>query len=236
MERKLDHSLKTIVVPCAGRSKRFMSGKSKLYAPVAGKPLLQRVVEPWVQPGRRWIFISGPADENIAPLINTFGLDAEIVPQPEPEGITDAVLRAAPHAGPFFTVLLGDCIVSGCFDFDVPHECGVGVWRRGGPEDIRNNYGVETGGGRVLRAVEKPDDPRGFLCGMGIYFFDPALTDFCRDVSSEKGRGAHITSVLHLWVERGGNLAAVWFDGEYVNVNTVADLPRAAAAAENRNA
>ncbi len=232
----INQALETIVVLCAGGGKRFMRGETnKLHARIAGKPLLYHAMSPWIRPERKWVLVASPSDDEIAPLAETLGINAHVVLQPEPLGITDAILRAAPAAGPFFTVILGDCVMNGNFDFSVAGECGAAVWRGGAADDVRDNYGVETGDGLITKAVEKPSDPTGLLCGMGVYFFNPELTEFCRSALSA-GRGdAHITSILNRWVIDEGNiLSPVWFDGDYVNVNTIDVLHRAESIVNNR--
>lgn len=225
----LKQALNTIVVLCAGGSRRFISGGTgKLHTIIADRPLLLHAIMPWIRQGRRWIFVTSPTDSNTEQLVMSAGLSAHFEHQPEPVGITDAILRAAPMAGPFFTVLLGDCIMRGRFEFDVQHECGVGVWPEGQSNDIKNNYGVEIGEGRICRALEKPDTTSGLTCGMGVYFFNRELTDFCRAAFLDSGGSAHITSILNMWAAQEGKpLAPIWFKGEYVNVNTAEALPLA---------
>jgi dTDP-glucose pyrophosphorylase len=225
----LKESLQTMVVLCAGSGKRMMHGEhGKPHVVIAGKPLLRHAVDPWSKSAMKWVFVASPEDDRIKPLVESLNADAEIVLQQRPSGMTDALLVALPRAGRRFTVLLGDCIVKGKFNFDVPCDCGVGVFNGASSEDIKNNYGVVVQDRFVHRAFEKPRDAAGLMCGMGTYFFNPELTDFFETTARDHDAQIHMTTILDLWANAcGKQLSAVRFTGEYINVNTEQDIVRA---------
>jgi dTDP-glucose pyrophosphorylase len=220
----IHESLKTVVVLCAGESSRFSGGGGKWYAKALGRPVLSYAISPFKDFCERWIFVVSRGDKNIRKFIEDEGLSADIVVQTGKRGISDAVMLAAERAGTPFTVVLGDCIFAGHFDFEVKAECGIGVLRGGSGYEVADNFGVVVENGLAVKAVEKPAAPGGMFCGMGAYFISDEMMRHFRDIFARSGGRIHITDMIQSWMERGGGPAAVWFDGVYVNVNTMDDL------------
>ena len=57
--------------------------------------------------------------------------------------------------------------------------------------------------GRIVRIVEKPDDPPSIYCVTGVYFYDPSVFDVIRTLRPS-GRGElEITDVNNHYVAEG---------------------------------
>jgi len=225
----MNEHLRSMVAPCAGRGTRMGCAASKSMLRVHGRPLLQYIVEYWRRDCEMWYFVLNPDDVETVSFVESLDVNFKILVQEEPRGIGDAVLLAGDSVTGPFTVALGDCVVSGVFDFTGPRGAGIGIWEQASPVDVSRNYGavLERGGGRVLRVEEKPADPSGMKCGMGVYFLTPDIFPAIRATPPDAGGYVQITSALQTFIDMGNILAPVPFSGNYINVNDRSDLERA---------
>lgn len=222
--------LETIVVPCAGRGARLGNAESKCLAPLLGKPLLQHVVDFWKSRARLFIFVAPPGDKALRDWVSTLHAPCAIVEQHDARGSGHAVLCAEPLVTDRFTVVLGDCILKG--RWLAPRDMsrgGIGIWRDARPEDISANFGVQIEHSRIRRVIEKPSDPAGLACGMGVYFFTKEIFDAIRATLPDKAGEIQITDALQCWIDRNGAPEPVGFEGFYANINRPEDLARAQA-------
>ena len=214
------------VVMCGGRSSRFARGSThKSMAAVGGVPLLRYVVDYWRAYTEDFIFVVKNGKADVMEYVATLPITAEFVEPTELRGIADGLTYVEPLIDGPFIMVLGDCFCSGRFDLSAPFEFGIGVLDDVPLEVIRRNYAVTLDERRVTGLEEKPLEPPNALCGLGFYFFQPAVFDYVRMTAPSSRSGEiEITDVLQTMVDQGVDLRAVMLDGAYVNVNKAEDL------------
>ncbi|MEM7730612.1 MAG: sugar phosphate nucleotidyltransferase [Pseudomonadota bacterium] len=188
---------KTLIVPLGGRGTRlFPLTKSvpKGLLPLGRKPVLQYVLDEAIAAEfRHFVFVLGAdgalyrdylvSDSWLANRLRSEGrrdelrrlLDSHLRParctfveQPAPEGLGDAVLRAAPHvAEPWFGLVIPDTVVTGgnamAMAVAAARKTALAVLTLAEtPRERLSDYGIAalgaaTGSGRLIRdIVEKP--------------------------------------------------------------------------------
>ena len=111
-------TIDTAVIPAAGLGTRMAPATralSKAMLPLGGKPVVQHVLEELAAAGlARAVVVVGHGAQIVAAHLHglELGIAVELVDQPEPRGLGDAVLRAAPAVGGApFVCALGDNVV-----------------------------------------------------------------------------------------------------------------------------
>lgn len=215
------------VVMAGGRSSRFASvGMHKSMAPVQGMPVIGHVIDYWRAHADEFVFVVKNGKDALREYVQGLGIRARFVEPEALRGIANGLLAAEAEVRSPFIMVLGDCFCRGRFvvpaDFRDGHA--IGVQRGAAASETRRNYAVEVEDERVVRVVEKPEQVPNDLCGTGFYFFRPDVFDAIRATPPSARSGEHeITDVLQTLVG-GRGLRALWFDGEYININTPADL------------
>jgi len=100
--------------------------------------------------------------------------------------------------------------------------CGLMPGRE--PEDIRRNYSVEIGQGRITRLVEKPAQPANDLLGTGSLLLSPRIFGLLDEAFTKPGPPPDFMGVLGRAIEQGQTLLPFILEGQYVNVNDVDSL------------
>ncbi|MEE4270512.1 MAG: NDP-sugar synthase [Thermoanaerobaculales bacterium] len=156
-----------LVVLAAGRGTRLRpvtDDRSKAMVPVAGRPLVERAVEPWLAAGlREVVFVVGPGDAEIREHFARpadLGITVRFVEQAQRRGMAHALSMAA-------SMLHGDFALTAC-DSLVPADhvaALVGAHRDGSAvlslmdvadELVSRSAAVEIDGDAVRAIVEKP--------------------------------------------------------------------------------
>jgi glucose-1-phosphate thymidylyltransferase len=235
MTRQLPQPLRQLIFTCAGKGTR-LSGETGSTLPkplteIAGEPIISRLIRQYqsVHKGPGPIVIVAPGDELTPKLTRALvGSRAIVVEQARPDGVANAILLALPHLVGDALVLLGDIVLEGTLSDPPSSSSAVYIWDEAPPEATRENFGVLVDNGRVAELVEKPAEPRGLKCGIGVY----ALTRDCvakfadvpiNPMSGERG----ITEALQYVNRHGFPLHALHFSGAYINVNRLVDRARA---------
>ncbi len=152
---------------------------------------------------------------------SAFDLQLEYVRQTEPKGLAHAVGFAREFVGEDpFALYLGDAIYSEGFaelakrflDSDCANLNLVQ------PVEDPKRFGVATvEEGRIVRLVEKPQEPESNLAMAGLYFFRAPIWDAI-DGLEPSARGEYeITDAIQRLIDRGetvlaGEYAGAWFD------------------------
>ncbi|WP_417625684.1 UTP--glucose-1-phosphate uridylyltransferase GalU [Pararhodobacter aggregans] len=240
--------IKKAVFPVAGLGTRFLPATKampKELLPIIDKPIIQYAVEEAIAAGiTELVFVTGRPKRAIgdhfdANLELEFQLSQKgkhkerdmvrnIVPegvhcifirQPEPKGLGDAVLCAAPAVGDSpFVVLLADDLMKGA---SLPTAEMVAAYERNptnylcvtevADEDV-HKYGIVKPGpvgpdGRVTVAglVEKPElkDAPSHLASMGRYVFDPEIFDVLRQTKPGAGGEIQLADAIDELAARG---------------------------------
>jgi bifunctional UDP-N-acetylglucosamine pyrophosphorylase/glucosamine-1-phosphate N-acetyltransferase len=205
----------------------------KALLPVAGKPLLQHMLETLkackvkdicilVNPGRRYI------DQEFGDG-SDIGVELSYVVQRKPLGTANAIGTAKLVLDEDFLAINGDVIVNketikgalDCFK-----KTGSTIVS-GVPVENPAEFGIlDQKGGKLIRVVEKSKNPPGNLANAGIYVFTPEI--FKEIENTEKSiRGEYeITATLTALAARKEVLCNK-FEGEWVDVGRPWDLLKA---------
>src|SRR5687768_16630217 len=106
-----DPKLWTVVIPAAGRGSRLGYDKPKILYPVAGRPILDWLIDLLEPKATELVFVLSPTGEpEVSPLLTKrLGGRAKVVIQEEPKGMADAIHRALPHlTTPHTLIIWGD--------------------------------------------------------------------------------------------------------------------------------
>jgi glucose-1-phosphate thymidylyltransferase len=185
---------------------------AKQLVPVANKPVLFYGIEAMAEAGIEevGIIIAPETGDEIRATAgdgSRFGIRLTYIPQDAPLGLAHAVLTAEPFLGDSpFVMYLGDNLLQGgigdlvaAFQSDQP-DALILLTQVADPE----NYGVaELSGGKVVRLVEKPPEPRTDLALVGVYMFTSAVHAAARAIEPS-GRGElEITDAIQRLVDDG---------------------------------
>lgn len=226
-----------LVVLGAGKGQRMGSASGGLpkvllsIVPAAdGRPectaldLLVRAWKPWAS---ELHLVASRETDRVRAALERLPLSSSLHIQPNPDGTVNALLRLAKSLPERFVVLLGDCLIRGRFNGPDVSFPGIGVWQQADPDSVRANYAVTLREQHVAAVEEKPARAEEKLCGMGVYFLDQGFLEKVADLPADRRGRRELTDALEHFIARGGRLHASILSGEYVNINTPADLQRA---------
>jgi glucose-1-phosphate thymidylyltransferase len=194
---------------------------AKQLVPVANKPVLFYGIEAMAQAGIEEVGIiiapeTGREIEAAAGDGSRFGVRITYVEQDQPLGLAHAVLTAEPFLGGSpFVMYLGDNLLQGGIS-DL-----VAAFREHGPEALilltpvadPENYGVaelaapepgeDAGPGRVVRLVEKPEQPATDLALVGVYMFTARIHEAARAIEPSARGELEITDAIQHLLDAG---------------------------------
>jgi glucose-1-phosphate thymidylyltransferase len=185
---------------------------AKQLVPVANKPVLFYGIEALVEAGITDVGIiiapeTGDEIRQAAGDGSQFGATITYIEQEAPLGLAHALLTAEDFLGETpFVMYLGDNLLrDGLVEL-------VESFRQSEPEALilltpvadPSSYGVaELDGERVVRLVEKPEDPPSDLALVGVYMFGPAIFAAAKAIEPS-GRGElEITDAIDALIEGG---------------------------------
>ncbi len=215
------------------RMRPLTANMPKSLLPVAGKPLIQHMLETLkscrlkditilVNPGRRYI------DQEFGDG-SDLGLELSYVVQRKPLGTANAVGTAKLVLDEPFLCLNGDVIVN------KPTVSGIMAdFKKNGSTVVTgvavenpSEYGIlDVRGGKLKRMVEKSKNPPGNLANAGVYIFTPEIFQWI-DKTEKSVRGEfEITDSLTMMAS-SAEVRVHEFQGEWVDVGRPWDLLRA---------
>ena len=169
-----------IIVPMAGRGSRLRPHTltvPKPLIPIAGKPIVQRLVEDIVKVCRQEVdeiaFIIGDfgeeAEQNLKNIAKGLGAKASIYYQDEPLGTAHAILCAEPSLSGEMVVAFADTLFRA--DFTLEGNSDGVVWTK--KVDDPSAFGVvkKNEEGYITDFVEKPESFISDEAIIGIYYF-----------------------------------------------------------------
>jgi len=187
--------------------------RAKQLIPIANKPNLFYVVEDLVSAGITdiGVVISPETGGEIREALGSgarWGAAFTFVVQEEPKGLAHAVGTARDYLGDEpFVMYLGDNLLSG----GIAHL--VDEYAAGGadsivlltPVDNPRQFGVAEldGRGKVVRLVEKPDNPPSNLALVGVYLFSPAVHGVIAELKPSRRGEYEITDAIQGLIDRG---------------------------------
>ena len=208
------------IILAAGRGKRLGSLTEVLpkpLLPIAGKPILQGLLEVLAEAGlREAIVVTAQMAERIRGFCGTgerFGLRLHYVDQGEPRGTGDAVRKCIP-------LLDGQAglIVAGDTAFTAEHIAGLIAFHRAQgahaslclkrlpPERIGLTSSVRLEeDGRVTRFVEKPapGEAPSDLAAALLHLYEPAMFDYVTRIGSSPRGEIELTEATRRMIEDG---------------------------------
>jgi UDP-N-acetylglucosamine diphosphorylase/glucosamine-1-phosphate N-acetyltransferase len=211
--------MKQAIVLAAGEGQRlrpFTVNRPKAMLDIAGKPILQFVVEALAGNGiREIVLVVGYQKEHVYDYLGSgeaCGVDIEYVTQATQLGTAHALLQARDVAADEFLVLPGDNLIEAATisEFVTTGPDAVLVKRVSDP--VR--YGVvSAAGGEVTEIVEKPEEAGGNLVNTGIYAFKKDVFDYIGDMLD-------IPDALNAMIAQGRAIRAIeteetWLDVVY---------------------
>jgi glucose-1-phosphate thymidylyltransferase len=164
-----------VILPVAGFGTRLRPhtwSKPKPLVPVAGKPMLEHVLDRVMEANPdKLVFITGYLGDQIeAWARETYDVELAFVEQPEMLGQTDAILRTRHLVQDDALILFPDMLFE--TDFTGMRDASVdGIAFTKTVEDP-SAYGIAVldEDGRVTQLIEKPSDPVSHLAVIGIYY------------------------------------------------------------------
>jgi len=225
-----------LVFICGGKGARLRADSAstlpKSLTEIAGEPIIGRLIRQFQSlhtagPGPIAIVAQG---DGLTPAVirELLGSRAIIVEQAKPDGVANAILLAMPHLVSNALVFLGDIVLEGVFSEPPPSGSAVCLWNDAPDEATRENFGVQLENDIVVKLVEKPADPRGLKCGIGVYALQrDCIAQFAgAPINPLKGEREITAALCHI-KDNGFPLRAFHFSGAYINVNRLADRSQA---------
>ncbi len=206
---------------------------AKQLVPVANKPVLFYGIEALVEAGVTEIGIiiapeTGDEIREAAGDGSRFGAEITYIVQDEPAGLAHAVLTAERFIGgsPFVMYLGDNLLADGLRGL-------VSTFREAGPDALilltpvsdPSSYGVaELDGDRVVRLVEKPQDPPSNLALVGVYLFGPPIFEAARALEPSWRGELEITEAIQSLIEDGHRVQSEVVSGWWKDTGQLADM------------
>jgi glucose-1-phosphate thymidylyltransferase len=184
---------------------------AKQLVPVANKPVLFYGLEAMRAAGIEEVgIVVGDTRAEIEAAVgdgSRFGLAVTYLPQEAPLGLAHAVLISEAFlAGSPFVMYLGDNLLKEgiapfVHDFEESAPDALILLQQ---VDDPKSYGIaELDGGRVVRLVEKPAEPRSDLALVGVYLFTPAVFESVKAIRPSARGELEITDAIQHMIDRG---------------------------------
>jgi len=205
---------------------------NKHLLPIANKPMLLYGLEHLRDAGIREIgVILGPIKEGVVEILgdgSSFGVNITYIDQPEPKGLAHAVQISEKFmAGEPFVMYLGDNLLrQGVGSFVETFEekgldCVVGVVPMKDPSMF---VVAEMDEGRLVRLVEKPEEPKSNLALIGVYVFGPAIFDAAKKIKPSWRNELEITDAIQTLIDDGRKVEAQRVTGWWKDTGKPSDL------------
>jgi NDP-sugar pyrophosphorylase family protein len=203
---------------------------SKAMVPVAGRPLIEWVIDRLSSAGvSRVIVVAHPDDTALAAYLGVRP-DVTLVLQRERLGIADALRCALPRLGRERGYLA--CACDSLFEpADIRRLVDRGRREAGravigvldmGAEATRRRSAVRLAGSRVLEIIEKPEHSVSTLVGAPLYWLPKRFARHLRRVQP-LGSERYVSTALNEFLIAGGSVCAVRLRGRF-EITTAADV------------
>jgi glucose-1-phosphate thymidylyltransferase len=209
----------------------FTSAKQLI--PVANKPVLFRVIETLRDAG---IIDMGVVVGDTAPDIKNavgdgsrWGIKITYIPQEAPLGLAHAVKISQGYLGDDrFVMFLGDNVIQGGLapllrEFaGSDNNCQVVLTPVAEPQ----HYGVAQldEQGRIVRLIEKPQEPPSNLALVGIYMFDSHVFEAVNAIKPSWRNELEITDAIQYLVDKGYRVYPHVHRGWWIDTGKQADM------------
>lgn len=154
-----------------------------------------------------------------------FGIKLTYVRQDDPKGLAHAVGFAKEFVGDdTFVLYLGDAVYGSGFAEHAKKftESGAANLNIVKPVEDPRRFGVaNVEGDRIVKLVEKPQNPESNLAMAGMYFFGPALWEVLPDLQPSARGEYEITDAIQMLIDRGHLVLAGIYDGVWFDTGTL---------------
>ncbi len=226
------------VILAAGRGSRMRGltkNRPKAMLPVAGKPIIARVVEQLQAADiARIIIVVSADDAHLRPYFAAHppeNVSLTFAVQPYAGGMAHALLQAAPHIDAPFVVTACDSLYPRTFYAELtaahraqssPATLAVMALP---PAVIPRASSVEIVGDRVVRIVEKPapEDAPSNIASLALYVFEPILLHHLRGVSVSARGEMELQDAIQMLMTAAGGVGYVQTPWRW-ELTTPADL------------
>jgi glucose-1-phosphate thymidylyltransferase len=205
---------------------------AKQLVPVANKPVLFYGIEALAAAGIRDIgIVVGDTQAEIRAAVgdgSSWGVSITYIEQDEPRGLAHAVLISEPFIGAEpFVMYLGDNLLNkGITSFVeefVREKPAAQILLARVPDP--QMFGVaELLDGRVIRLVEKPQEPKSDLALVGVYMFSPAVFEAVKAIRPSLRNELEITDAIQYLIDRGLDVRPHIVDGWWKDTGKLEDM------------
>lgn len=215
------------------RLRPFTYTGAKQMVPIANKPILFYVIEHLVQAGITdiHIIISPETGDQIRTETGDgthFGASIGYIVQPQPGGIAQAIaLAEEAMAGHPFVAFLGDNFLTHGivpiverFATSADDAC---IMLKKVP-DARQFGVAQFDGERLVKVVEKPEQPPSDLAVIGIYMFTSNVFEAIRSIKPSSRGELEITDTIQWLLDEGKGVRAEVVEGEWIDTGRHDDL------------
>lgn len=219
------------VILAAGEGTRMRPltvARPKVMLPIANKPMMEYTIDAAIKAGiKDFVIISGYCEDSIKAYFgdgSAKGITIEYVHQDSQLGTANAIGYAKGHVDGRFVVLNGDMLISPEHIrqlVSMEKDAVITVKEVDDP----SHFGViETKGDRVVRIIEKPQNPPSKLANAGIYLFTEAIFDFIAKTQLSPRGELEITDSLQMMIDSGYNVGYEVLDSDWIDIGRPWDL------------
>ena len=205
---------------------------AKQLVPVANKPVLFYGIESLAEAGIRDIgIVVGDTQAEIRAAVgdgSAWGVSITYIEQDAPRGLAHAVLISEPFIGAEpFVMYLGDNLLNkGITNFVeefVRERPAAQILLARVPDP--QMFGVaELSDGRVVRLVEKPEEPKSDLALVGVYMFSPVVFEAVKAIRPSFRNELEITDAIQYLIDRGLEVRPHIVDGWWKDTGKLEDM------------
>jgi glucose-1-phosphate thymidylyltransferase len=205
---------------------------AKQLVPVANKPVLFYGIEALAGAGIRSIgIVVGDTQAEIRAAVgdgSRWGVEITYIEQDAPRGLAHAVLISESFIGSEpFVMYLGDNLLNRGitrlveeFDREKP-AAQILLARVPDPQ----MFGVaELAGGRVVRLIEKPKEPKSDLALVGVYMFGPTVFESVKRIRPSFRNELEITDAIQDLIDRGLEVRPHIVEGWWKDTGKLEDM------------
>ena len=205
---------------------------AKQLVPVANKPVLFYGIEALAAAGIRDIgIVVGDTQAEIRAAVgdgSAWGVRVTYIEQDAPRGLAHAVLISEAFVdGQPFVVYLGDNLLNKGInrfvdEFNRERPAAQILLARVPDPQM---FGVaELSEGRVVRLIEKPQEPPSDLALVGVYMFLPVVFDAVRSIKPSFRNELEITDAIQALIDRGLEVRPHIVDGWWKDTGKLEDM------------
>lgn len=223
------------LIPSGGAGTRLRPithTSAKQLVPIANKPILFYGLEALAAAGVREVGLvvgdTAPEIEEAVGDGSAWGLEVTYIPQEAPLGLAHTVLISREFLGEDdFVMYLGDNVLKGGITNLVraftERPCAAQILLAHVNDPQR--FGVaELDGDRIVRLVEKPENPPSDLALVGVYLFTPKIHAAVRAIQPS-GRGElEITDAIQWLIDNGHEVRPHLVEGWWKDTGKLNDL------------